>query len=295
LRLRRLRSLRLIGAATVEAIRARILQEVDGVQQALIIENRDMKQINIEVIFESDFSSNNVITFEFNGVPLQAVSFDTDQLTTMNLIIVELQAQNFIENVTLSANERELNIEFVSGFAKEITDIGISGDPIEFNIRGGRFPKSFETIVQGGSDSDIANKIWQTKPAGIQTFGNTTFIITDSQGDQHGIRFSRPNQIFVWIDLQITLNPNVSFPSNGIDLVTNALVDFGNTLNIGENVFFQQLLCQIFEVQGVASGDMEIGGSVSGTVQPTLSTDNIIIDVTEIAVFSSERINITIA
>src|SRR5260221_13941560 len=53
-------------------------------------------------------------------------------------------------------------------------------------IKGGRPPKSFEAVVQGGSDDDIANQIWLTKPAGIETFGNVNngngVPITDSQG-----------------------------------------------------------------------------------------------------------------
>ena len=50
-------------------------------------------------------------------------------------------------------------------------------------------PHSFEAFVQGGTDSDIAEMIWLTKPAGIATYGTTSFVITDSQGVNHTIRF----------------------------------------------------------------------------------------------------------
>lgn len=44
----------------------------------------------------------------------------------------------------------------------------------------GRPPKSFEIVVEGGLDQEIAQKIYDTQPAGIQSYSNPTAITTGS-------------------------------------------------------------------------------------------------------------------
>ncbi|MEM3318255.1 MAG: baseplate J/gp47 family protein, partial [Thermoplasmatales archaeon] len=58
-RIRRLNSLRVQGSATVEAIRARLLQEVPNVTSVTIFENVTMTQSPMEVTFSIDFVSGN--------------------------------------------------------------------------------------------------------------------------------------------------------------------------------------------------------------------------------------------
>lgn len=242
LRLRRQNSVRIIGAATVEAIRARLLQEVAGVTQAFVFENRTMTEEDIEIVFSDDLVTGNDIVITVNGTPLSTVSFSVDHLTTMQLLEVELETVEGISTVTVGGTgNRTLTVEITQGYEITINSVQITGGSSQANvtISGGRFPKSFEAVVQGGSDEDIANKIWLTKPAGIQTFGNTSFAITDSQGDPQTINFSRPIPIYIWVDVDLTLYDEEEFPNNGVELVKQAILDYGNTLGIGNDVLFQ--------------------------------------------------------
>ena len=293
LRIRRQNSIRIAGAATVEAIRARILNDVSGVTQALVFENKDMKQENTTVIFVDDFVTGNAITFTINGVPQSTINFTSDHLTTMQLIEVQLESLPNIDNVTISgANDRVLTIEFTSGFDTTINDIQISGGASQtiYNIQPGRFPKSFEAVVQGGNSQDIADMIWLTKPAGIQTFGNTSEIVEDSMGFDHSINFSRPTELYIWVDVDLTLYDEEDFPSNGVELVRQAIADYGDTLNIGQDVLLQRVLCQIFEVSGIASGSMQIAFTLNEGDTPSFGSSDISIADNEIAVFSTNRI-----
>lgn len=297
LRLRRQQSLSIIGASTVESIRARILQQVSGVTQTFVFENKDMKQEDLLVIFDSDFVTNNQITFTINSITTDSVTFNTDHLTTMQLIKIELEKLIFINSVTIQgANDRELNIEAVQGFKFEIDSIDITGGASQpsFDIQGGRFPKSFEAVVQGGSNEDIANKIWETKPAGIDTFGNTSFIITDSMGFQHAINFSRPQEIFIWVEVDLTLDSSGDFPNNGTSLVSQAIKDFGDTLNIGENVLIQKVLCQVFEVDGIQNADVRLAFTLSENDTPVFGTSDITISENELALFALDRNNVVV-
>lgn len=292
LRLRRQNSIRIIGAATVEAIRARLLQEVAGVTQALVFENKTMQEVDILVTFSEDFVSGNEIIFTINGVNTSTVTFSTNQLTTMQLLANELIGVDGISNATVGGTgNRELTVVMTQGYDIYIENIQITNGASQtsYTIQGGRVPKSFEAVVQGGTDEDIANKIWETKPAGINTFGNTDFTITDSQGDPQVISFSRPTPIYIWVTVDLTLNPEEDFPSNGTELVEQAIVDYGQTLNIGDDVLFQRVLCQIFNVTGIASGNMQIAATLSEGDSPSFGTSDITIGESQLAIFSLNR------
>jgi|GEM_PF-2230564 len=293
LRLRRQNSVRVLGAATVEAIRARILQQVSGVTQAFVFENRTMTEEDIEIIFASDLVTGNEITITVNGTSIPTVTFTSTHLNTMNLLKVQLEAVVGISLVTVGgAGNRTLTIEMTQGFEITVTGVQIvnGASKTTTTIEGGRFPKSFEAVVLGGTDEDVANKIWETKPAGIQTFGNTSFTITDSQGDSQVMNFSRPTPIYIWVDADLTLNAEEEFPSNGIDLVEQDFVTYGETLGIGQDVLWQKVLCQIFTVSGIASGVVEIISTLGENDSPgTYLESNITIGENEIAVFALTR------
>ena len=48
----------------------------------------------------------------------------------------------------------------------------------------GRPPHSFECVIDGGTDADIAQVIWDNMANGIQPYGNTSEVIQDSQGEE---------------------------------------------------------------------------------------------------------------
>lgn len=68
----------------------------------------------------------------------------------------------------------------------------------------GRPPKSFEALVVGGRDRDVAQNIYENQAGGIQSYGNTSVIVTDSNGDEQVISFSRPEPLYLWLDIAYT-------------------------------------------------------------------------------------------
>jgi hypothetical protein len=72
-------------------------------------------------------------------------------------------------------------------------------------------PHSFQVIVVGGVDEEIANVIWLKKPAGILSFGSATTQILDSQGIPHDISFSRPTTVDIYVEIDLTTFPE--YPS----------------------------------------------------------------------------------
>lgn len=298
LRIRRNNSIRLLGAGTVESIRARLLQQVPGVTSAFIFENRTMTQEPIDIVLNQDLVSGNTITIVFNTIQtLPIVTYATSHLDTMNAIAVVIANQPQIASAVVGGTaNRTITVSMKEAVEVAITTFSVTGgaSQAEAVFKGGRLAKSFEAVVEGGSDADVANKIWLTKPAGIQTFGNTSFTITDSQGEQQVINFSRPTPIYIWGTVALTLYSEETFPPNGQDLVADAINTYGNNLGIGVDVLLQRVLAQIFSVPGIASGAMQIAATNGPGDSPLYGTADIPIQENEIAVFDLSRITVTV-
>jgi len=152
----------------------------------------------------------------------------------------------------------------------------------------GRPPKSIETVVLGGDDDDIANALWLVAPAGIELYGSTEQTIVDSQGFDQTIKFSRPTEIEIWLEVDLTTDS--TFPTGGADSVSGDILTYvQENFGIGDDVITTRLYCPINDVAGITDITLRIGLSASPTTD-----DNISIDENQIASFDSSRITITI-
>ncbi|MCY1419354.1 hypothetical protein D9M71_349410 [compost metagenome] len=145
---------------------------------------------------------------------------------------------------------------------------------------------SFLPIILGGDPLDIAETIWENKPLGIRSYGNTIQTIYDSQGFPHDIGFERPNPIDTYIRMDLTTDAN--FPQNGDDLIKSNLVDYYSTqFGIGDDVIFSRLYTPINSVPGHQVNSLEI--SLDGMAW---TSSNVVVAFNAIA--SLETINISI-
>ena len=293
LRLRRLNSLRLLGRGTIEAIRAQLLAV--GATSALVFENITMLQNPAFFTLASDMTSGDSITIQLNGITQTPVPFNTDMLTTMTDLALQIEAFPGVDTATPSGiGNRTMDITFIQGYEVQITDILITPSSINVVISNGRPPKSFEAVVQGQTNDIIANTIWLSKPAGIQTFGTTQVPIIDSQGNTQEIFFSRPTQIYIWVDVVLTLYTEENFPTNGLELVEASILNYINNLGIGVDVLLQRVNAQIFVVPGIASGVMQIAATFAPEEVPSYSTSNIPIAENQVAITQPALITVTI-
>ena len=146
---------------------------------------------------------------------------------------------------------------------------------------------SFLPIVSGGLSQDIGNAIWENKPTGILSYGNTSVNVTDIQGGTHVVSFSRPNPVVIYISMDITTD--VNFPANGNDLIRSNLISyFQANFGTGDDVIYSRLYTPINSVPGHQVNSLTIG-----TTPSPLSVSNIAIPFDSIASLSS--INIVIS
>lgn len=174
-----------------------------------------------------------------------------------------------------------------AAFVEENTTTAIDG--------AGRPPKSFEAVVAGGDDQDIADLLWLVKPAGIETFGTEMISVVDSQGISHDIYFSRATEIYLHLRITLTLSPEETFPVDGSDQVALNALEYGQTLQIGDDVYVQRFFVPVYEVIGIADATIEIATSaLPGDPPGAWQTTNLAISNTEVAVFDSGRITVLI-
>lgn len=154
-------------------------------------------------------------------------------------------------------------------------------------------PHSFQVVVSGGTDLDVADVIWLKKPAGILAFGDITEQVIDSQGIPHNISFSRPVPIDIYVSVTLTLFPE--YPANGDDLIKQAIVDYANgdltegrSFGLSDDVIYTRLYTPINTVQGHEINDIQIS-----VTSPASGTANILIGATEIANFLVDNITVT--
>ena len=144
-------------------------------------------------------------------------------------------------------------------------------------------PKSFQVVVSGGTNADVADVIWLKKPAGILAFGDITVEIIDSQGIAHDISFSRPAPVVVYVEVTLTTFPE--YPANGDNLIKQAIVNYANgdlvdnrSFGLGDNVIYTRLYTPINSVAGHEIDDLQIS-----IVSPADGVINIPISITQIA------------
>lgn len=123
---------------------------------------------------------------------------------------------------------------------------------------------SIMCVVRGGSPLEIAESIYNNKPVGIRTQGNTTINVTDSIGEVHPVRFETPTFQNVYIKLDIFLQDE--FPADGVALIKQALKDyFATQFDVGEDVIYSRLYSPINSIGGFYVQSLFIGTSPSPT------------------------------
>ncbi len=86
---------------------------------------------------------------------------------------------------------------------------------------------AIELIVSGGDDDTIAKIILSQKPAGINTFGNISRTVMDTQEKEHIIKFSRPEEIQGYI--RYVLSVNSEFDPEYEATIKSTAVEFINS------------------------------------------------------------------
>lgn len=204
---------------------------------------------------------------------------------------IELRARR-LRSLAISAQSTVDSLYAVVSNLDFVTQVAVLENDTDITDSNGLPPHSVQVIVVGGLDADIGNAIWLNKPAGINSFGDESVEIFDSQGLSHTINFSRPDTIDIYVRVELTKFSN--YPADGDNLIKQAIVDYanGNLVNgrgfgLGDDVIFSELYTPINSIVGHQIDELYISVSPVPTSQ-----SNIIIGIGEISNFTVDNIEI---
>ena len=144
----------------------------------------------------------------------------------------------------------------------------------------GRPPKSFEAIVQGGQDGDIAQTIWDTMPAGIECYADTSpggggiaVELPDSQGYTQVVKFSRPLTKYLHLKVQFSLYDEEAFPADGTSQLRAAILAWAVTeFTLGQDVIPPRFFTPIYSIPGISTVTVLVGLTDGEDDSPTFGT-----------------------
>jgi uncharacterized phage protein gp47/JayE len=129
--------------------------------------------------------------------------------------------------------------------------------------------RSFSVVIWDGDpaeadDNDIAQAIWDNKPAGIPSEGDENGTAEDSRGDEHTVAFSRAAGVDMYFEIDLDIDTE-TYPLDGDDQIKEAIVAYGDShYKIGTDVVPSALYGAIHAIDGVeAITALRLGNTAS--------------------------------
>lgn len=112
--------------------------------------------------------------------------------------------------------------------------------------------RSFNTVVLGGTSSEIAQAIYDTKPIVTATDGTTSVAVATADNDSEVINFTQATEQS--IDIRITYTTSGNLPLSDYEKTTiiNSIIDKIDVLDIGETLFNTTLVFAVLSSEGAA-------------------------------------------
>ena len=130
-------------------------------------------------------------------------------------------------------------------------------------------PHSISLVVEGGTDTDIAQTILDYKTPGTNTYGTTSVPLTDPKGVPITINFFRP--ILQPIAVQVTLIPLSSWITSNENIIAAAIASYISSIPIGGAIILTKLYGVAYVAGTSAAGSfniesIELAENASGTI-----------------------------
>jgi uncharacterized phage protein gp47/JayE len=174
-------------------------------------------------------------------------------------------------------------------------------------------PHSVEVLVQGGTDADIAQAIWDSIGAGTATHGTQTSTVTDSEGIPQIVQWTRPTAVPIWVVATLYYDA-AQWPANSNTAVAqaglSALLTYAESSPIALDVRLSALMGAIMRgpsstnADGTARVPADAGAAaVKGLLEVSplyfdiaaapAQNATIVISARQIATFDSGRVTLT--
>lgn len=191
---------------------------LDGVSASFYIENKS----STDWTYENWVTSTHTITATANSYNLAGSG---------TLFLTDLNTNYQLKYEDDSSDEQLLVVSTITSDTALI-----SRDKILTAVTGSTYsyampvlpPNSFEIIVLGGNEVKIAETIFYNQVPTTETIGNTSVLVTDSEGYSEIVKFTRPTQVD--IDLKADVYYTVALLDDEKTALKQTMVDYWNSL-----------------------------------------------------------------
>lgn len=281
----------------------------DGTGSLLVSLNEHRNGMNLNII--SNLELNSISTFVKSQTTLNGVIplYAGQPVALVGSILGVLSVENIVDwSIGREAEtDEELRVRMDN---KEATRGTATKPSIEYSINnlsgvsssllienislvvdaGGRPPKSYEVFIEGGSEDSIAEELWRTKPAGIETHGTVVKVVVDQNGDEQAVKFSRFETKYAWVRVTYQLDTEGVFPINGEELIKNTAVDTGNNFKRGQDLESTRFYGDLYKnVNGIIVVLVETAVTDSAEDTPDYNSDRKSVSDTVNLIFDSSR------
>lgn len=159
---------------------------------------------------------------------------------------------------------------------------GVPGHSLECIVFGPAFPTADDNQA-------VAEQIFASKAGGIGTYGGTTKTVTDDQGFDHSVRFTRPTTLraYAWVTIEVDADLYA-----GDDAVKTAIAAIDENFGPGDVLRWTRAIGAPYSVAGVLAVTA-YGQNITGT--PSGSQADITPTVRQIVTLGVTDITVTVA
>lgn len=159
-------------------------------------------------------------------------------------------------------------------------------------------PKSYEVIVHEGQDQDIAEVLWETKPAGIYLHGSTSISVEDFNGYNQTVRFTRPEERYIFIDVRYSPYTEEELPTGAEDNAKLAMLRYADdNLGIDDDIIAKRFLGSIYSAStGFGDITIQVASSSDPNTAPNYPADYVDVEAisdVQISSFATARMSFT--
>jgi uncharacterized phage protein gp47/JayE len=152
---------------------------------------------------------------------------------------------------------------------------------------------SLTAVVEGGTDLAVATAIYGKHGIGCDTNGSTSVVVTDPfNGSTTTISFDRPSYQPIFVTM--TVHGLAGYTSSVLTAIQNAIVNYLQSLQIGEEVTFSAMYGVALSVMpNLAQPQFSVKSVALGTSASPTGTSDIVLTFNEVSYGSASNILVT--
>lgn len=167
-----------------------------------------------------------------------------------------------------------------------VIDVSVLENKTSIDDSRGLPPHSIHVVIAGGEDGEISQTIWKSKTGGTGVAGTESHIFFDEVGGEQIMKFSRPVDASINIEVFITPLSGYSFSTES--LIKNVLVSYlQETISVGGSIINSALYSPLNEIGGFAIDRIELAKDGEPLAEKSIYLDfneRLVISTTDIEV-----------